>query len=115
MAGTAFLSWDKWFGRLIHAIAVAISRWLHQLRRERSLAMSAAWPQAEGTVHAINWDSSFPREEIVYFYSTDCGYHSGFFWRWFDATDAREVRVGDPITLRFDPKEHNKSVFLGFR
>jgi hypothetical protein len=115
MAGLAFLPWEQWIGRLVHAVAVAIMRKLHQLRRTRSLEMSAAWPQTDGTVHAINFDSSYPREEIVYYYSTESGYHSGFFWRWFDSLDLRAAQVGDRLMLRYDPEEHDKSVLLTFR
>jgi Protein of unknown function (DUF3592) len=103
MAGIAFLPWEEW-----------IARGLHRLQRKRSLAMSANWPQAEGTVHGVNWDGSHPREEVVYSYSTERGFYSGYFWRWFDSSDVREVRVGDAITLRYDPEEHDRSVFLSF-
>lgn len=115
MAGTAFLPWERWIGRLVHALAVVIARRLQHLRRKRSLAMSATWPQTEGTVQGINWDSSYPREEVIYSYSTESGFHSGFFWRWFDGTDAREVQIGDRIVLRYDPEENDRSVLLTFR
>ena len=111
MAGIAFLPWERWIARL----AVAIRRRLYQHQRRQSLAVSATWPQTEGTVHRINSDFSNPREEIVYYYSTESGYHSGYFWRWFDSSGARQVRVGDAIMLRYDPKEPDKSVVLGFR
>jgi hypothetical protein len=114
MAGLAFLPWEKLFGPLVHSLDVSIRRRLYLARRGRSLALSAGWSQAEGTVHSVNWDSSYPREEIVYSYSTERGYYSGYFWRWFDSSDAREVRVGDRIALRYDPAEHDKSVFLTF-
>ncbi len=114
MAGIAFLPWEEWIGRLIHSIAVAIRRRLYQQRHNRSLATSTTWPQAEGTVFQVNSDFSNPREEIVYYYSTESGYHSGFFWRWFDSSDGRQVRAGDVITLRYDPEEPDRSVAVGF-
>ena len=115
MGGLAFLPWEQWIGRLIHAVAVAIRKRMYQRRRKRSLAVSATWQQADGTVHQVNSDFSNPREEIVYYYSTQTGYHSGFFWRWFDASDVIQVRVGDLIKLRYDLADHDKSVVLSFR
>ena len=111
MAG-AFLPWEEWIARLIHTLKVIIPRRLYQQRRKRSLDISAKWPQTHGTVDKINWDSSYPREEVVYFYSTQQGYDSGFFWRWFDLSEVREVRAGDRITLRYDPDQHDRSVFV---
>lgn len=113
MAGTALLPWEQWIGRLIHAGSVAVRRRLHIQRQKRALAASATWPQAEGTVHQVNADFSNPREEIVYYYSTESGYHSGFFWRWFDSSDLVKVRVGDVIPLRYDPQDHDQSVIVG--
>jgi len=114
VAGTAFLPWEKWLARLLHPLAVAIKRWLYQVRRNRHLERSRKWAQTEGTVHGINWDSSCPREEVVYSYSTKRGYYSGSCWHWFDSSNPRQVRVGDRIALRYDPADHEKSVFLGF-
>src|SRR5580692_6516647 len=110
----AFLPWEKWLARLLHQLIVAFRRWLHQMGRHRSLARSEKWCQTEGTVHLINWDSSLPREEIAYCYTTEQGYHSGSYWRWFDRSDARQVRVGDQIKLRYNPEQHDGSVFLRF-
>lgn len=110
----AFLPWDKWISHLIHPLKVAIAKRIYQSRRERSLARSASWTRVKGTVQRINWDSSYPREEIVYVYSTESGYHSGSFWRWFDSPNLREVRVDDRITLGYDPEAHDMSVFLSF-
>ncbi|HLH07341.1 MAG TPA: hypothetical protein VKW78_08890 [Terriglobales bacterium] len=56
-----------------------------------------------GTIHQVNSDFSNPREKIVYFYPTESGYHSGFFWRWFDASDMRIARVHDATDLRYAP------------
>lgn len=111
MAG-AFLPWEEWFARLIHAIAETINRTLYQLRRKWVLARSASWPQVKGAVDRVSWDDSYPREEIAYFYSTERGYYSGFVWMWFEPSDAQEVRAGDEIILRYDPDEHGKSVFV---
>ena len=112
--GAAFLPWEQWIGRLVHVVAVAIRKRMYQRERQRSLTISATWPQAEGTVHQVISDFSNPREEIVYYYSTQSGYHSGFFWRWLDASDLTPVRAGDVIKLRYDPADHDKSVVLSF-
>lgn len=69
----AFLPWEKWLARLVHPIKVALARKIYNRRRKRHLAKSAGWPQANGTVLRLNWDSSYPREEVVYFYSTERG------------------------------------------
>ena len=110
----AFLPWEKWLARLLHTIAVALKRRVYQVRRRRYLEQSRDWPRSEGTVHSIEWDSSFPREEIVYYYRTEQGYHSGRYWHWFDSTNPRLVRAGDRIALRYDPADNDKSVFLEF-
>ena len=52
------------------------------------------------------------REEIVYSYSTERGYYSGYFWRWFDSSDPRQVRAGDRISLRYNPDQHDTSIVL---
>ena len=62
----------------------------------------------------ISWDSSFPREEIRYYYCAEGEYYSGSCWRWFDSSNAREVKVGDRIVLRYSPEDAEKSVFLKF-
>ena len=114
MAGTAFLPWEEWLARLLHPLAVAVKRWLHELRRRRCLERSQDWPQTQGTVFVINWDSSCPKEEVVYSYSTEQGYQSGSFWHWFDRSTPRQVEVGDEIVVRYDPTNHQNSVFLQF-
>ena len=114
MAGTALLPWEKWIGQLIHAIHVAFARHIHKFRWNRALAGGKGWRQTEGTVESINWDSSLPREEIVFSYSADHGFHSGYFWRWFDSKDQRRVEVGDRVSLRYDPKHEERSVFVSF-
>jgi hypothetical protein len=97
---------------LLHPLYVAIRRQLFQAERLRSLARSERWPQTDGSIFSINWDSSLPREELLYSYSSERGYYSGSHWRWFDSANAHEVRVGDRITLRYDPDNPEKSVFL---
>jgi hypothetical protein len=114
MMGAAFLPWEQWIAWLIHAVAVAVARRLHEIQRKRCLTISAHWPQAEGIVEAVNWDGSYPREEVAFSYSTERGYYSGCFWRWFEKFDMRQVRVGDPINLRYSPDHHDRSVFLDF-
>jgi hypothetical protein len=114
--GVALLPREKWIAWLVHAIRVAVGRRLHQWRWNRALAKSKGWEQAEGTVQRINWDSSLPREEIAFADSTDRGYHSRFFWRWFDSKDRRQVQVGNRVALRYDPYViPDKSVFVGFK
>src|SRR5579864_266159 len=105
----AFLPWEKWIARLLHPIAVAVRRWLYKVRRKRLLSASEGWPEVEGSVVSIGWDSSFPREEIVYSYSMAQGYYSGSHWLWFDPSNAREVRIGDRIVLRYGPQNPEKS------
>ena len=114
MAGLAFLPWEKWIARIVHALVVAFKKCVHRVHGKWSLAWSRTWPEIEGTIEAINWDSGSPREEIVYSYSTERGYYSGSYWRWFDLSNIREVRVGDRLMLRYNPREHDKSVFLKF-
>jgi hypothetical protein len=114
MAGTAFLPWEEWIARLLHPLYVAIRRWLYKVRRRRALTRAERWPQSEGTVERITWDSSLPREEIVYCYTTEQGYYSGSHWRWFDRLNARQVREGDRITVRDNPEQHENSVFSEF-
>jgi len=112
MAGLAFLPWEKWIARLVHSLLVATRRRLYLFNRQRELKQSKNWPETEGTILSINWDSSNPREEIMYSYSTKEGLQAGAYWRWFDLDNVREVRGGDHITLRYNPQQHDKSVFL---
>jgi hypothetical protein len=114
LAGTAFLPWEKWFAWLVHKFGVAIRRRFHRIQRQRSLSRSESWPQVEGTVEGINLDMSNPREEVVYSYLTPQGYRSGSFWHWFDSATPRQIRVGDRVVLRFNPSNHDESVFLQF-
>jgi hypothetical protein len=110
----AFLPWEEWLARLLYPLAVAVRRWLYRKQRERSLARSEGWPRMEGTVLLIKLDSSFPREEILYSYCTEQGYSSGSYWHWFDPSNAREVKIGDRIVLRYSREDPEKSVFLSF-
>jgi hypothetical protein len=113
VAGLAFLPWEKWLARLIHPIYVAMRRRLHQVRRKRCLAGSETWSLAEGTIQEIKWDSSLPREEVVYCYTAEGEYYSGSYWHWFDPSNVGQVRVGDRITLRYNAVQRENSVFLG--
>lgn len=115
MAGTAFLPWEKWLARLLHRLAVEIKRWMYEVGRRRCLERSQRWPQTHGTVQQVNWDSSCPREEILYSYSTEQGYQGGSFWHWFDGSNPRQVHVGDQVVVRYNPDHYQNSVFLHFR
>jgi hypothetical protein len=114
MAGTALLPWEKWLAQLLQPLYVAIRRWLHNRERRKSLTEAQAWPRARGTVASKKWDSSLPREEITYSYTTERGYYSGFHWHWFDRAEAREVKPGDEIELRYDPKNPERSILVSF-
>ena len=107
MAGLALLPWEQWLDALVNAI----KRKVYRQRWNRDLAISATWPQAEGTVYQVNSDASNRREEIVYYYSTSSGQHSGSFWHWFDS-DEPDTRAGSIIKLRYDPNDHDKSVVV---
>jgi hypothetical protein len=113
MAG-AFLPWEKWIAQLLHPFVVAARRWLWKRHRERLLAGSTGWPEAEGTVISIKWDTSFPREEILFNYRTELGYYAGSYWHWFEKSEAREIRAGDRLLLRYSREDPEKSVFLRF-
>jgi len=110
VGGLALLPWEQW----IDAAIKAIKRKMYRQRWNRDLAISATWPQAEGTVYQVNSDASNRREEIVYYYSTPSGQHSGFFWHWFDSSDEPDTRAGGIIKLRYDPDDHDKSVVVSF-
>jgi len=114
MAGTALAPWEQWLARILHPLYVAIRRWLHQRQRQRSLNESIGWLETSGTIHSIRWDSSLPREELQYSYSTGQGYYSGTHWLWFERSEPHEVKVGDRITLRYRPNDPETSVFLKF-
>jgi hypothetical protein len=62
-----------------------------------------------------NWDSSLPREELVYQYTTVQGYYSGSHWLWFERVEPHEVKTGDQIILRYKPEDPEISVFLKFK
>jgi hypothetical protein len=114
MAGTAFLPWEKWIVQLLHPLLVAVRRWVWKRQRGRLLAESGEWPEAEGTVVSIKWDSSFPREEILFNYHTALGYFAGSHWHWFEKSEAREVKAGDRLLLRYNSSDPEQSVFLKF-
>ncbi len=78
MGGLAFLPWEKWAARTLHSLAVGITRLTYKMQRRRSLSRSNGWPEVEGTVEGIQWDSSFPREEVSYSFRTDRGDFSGY-------------------------------------
>lgn len=92
---------------------VAVRRRFAQRERQRSLAESANWPEVPATVHQVNADLSNPREEIVYYYETQSGYHSGSYWRWFDLVDLVPIHAGDQVRIRHNPEDHDSSVFVG--
>ncbi len=100
----ALLPWEIWIGRLAHLV-----------RRKRSLSASAAWPEAEGVVCGIKQDVYYPRDEIIYSYSTNAGYYSGSYWRWFNRGDVRFGKPGDKIRVRYNPEKNGESVFLSFK
>jgi hypothetical protein len=112
MAGTAFLPGEEWLARLLHPLYVRVRRRQFQRARGASLAVSADWPQAQATVHQIVWDSSLPREQLLYSYSTNDGYFSGSTWRWFERMNACELRVGDSIQVRVNPDNSEESVYV---
>jgi hypothetical protein len=108
----AFLPWEKWLGRLLHTVAITIQRLLYRMRRRRLLARSSGWPETEGTVQSVQWDSSLPREEIGYSFTTRRGDQSGYHWLWFDSPNERQPHVGDKIMVRYDETKPEESVFL---
>jgi hypothetical protein len=110
----AFLPWEKWLAQLLHPLYVALKRSLYKRQRRRDLDESEGWPEAEGTIHSKKWDSSLPREELLYSYSTPEGYFSGGHWLWFERSDAREVKIGDRIVLRYRRGGPEENVFLKF-
>jgi len=114
MAGTAFLPWEKWIAQLLHPLYVAIRKWLHRKQRRQDLQESEEWPEAEGTIHSKKWDSSLPREELLYSYATKEGYYSGSHWFWFERSDAREVKVGERVVVRYRPGKPEESIFVRF-
>jgi len=115
MAGLAFLPWEDWLARLLHPLYVSLRRWMSRRERQTSLARSERWPQTEGSIHEVKWDSTLPREEVLYSYSSKEGYYSGFHWRWFDRKKAGEVRLGDRVVLRYNPGNPAESVFVEFQ
>jgi hypothetical protein len=110
--GAAFLPWEKWIAQLFHGLSIEIKRRLYKIKRRRALAKSQGWPEIDGSITAVIWDSSSPRDEILYSYNTQGNYYSGSHWRWFDLSDARELRVGDTVMLRYDEKEPEESILL---
>ncbi len=114
MAGTALLPWEQWLARLLHPLYVAIRRSLYKRQRRQELSASEGWPETEGTIHSKRWDSSLPREELLFSYSTPQGYYSGSHWMWFERSEPREVKVGDRVVLRYSLDDPEKSVFLKF-
>jgi hypothetical protein len=114
MAGTAFLPWEKWFAQILHPLYVAIKRWSYRRQWRRELDGSEGWPETEGTIHSKRWDSSLPREELLFSYITKDGYYSGSHWRWFDRSDAHEVKIGERIVLRCRPGKPDEAVFVRF-
>ena len=108
----AFLPWEKWLGRLVRVVAIAIQRFLYNVRRRQSLARSSGWIETEAIVERIECDSSLPREEIAYWFTTAGGRYTGYQWLWFESTNDRQPHVGDKILVRYDDKNPEESVFL---
>jgi hypothetical protein len=115
MALTAFLPWEKWLARLLHPLYVRVRRWLLKRQQARLLTRSANWPEAEGSIYRIVWDSSLPREQLLYSYSINGDYFSGGSWHWFERSDARQLSAGDKITVCFNPAHPEESVFVRFK
>ena len=114
MAGTAFLPWERWLAQLLRPLYVRIRKWYFERERQRLLLQSEPWPQIRGTISAVQWDSSLPREGLWYSYNPPEGYYSGFCWRWFDSTIPGHVRVGDQVLLRYDPSNPDESVIVEY-
>jgi hypothetical protein len=108
----AFLPWEKWLARLFHTLAIAIQKAAYKARRRRDLSRSAKWTEAVGTVESVVWDSSFPREEIGYSYETANGIRTGYYWTWFESPNEPQPQAGDKISLRYNPNDHEESVFV---
>jgi hypothetical protein len=115
MAGIAFLPWEKWLAQLLHPAYVRFRRWCFERKKQQWLSRSKHWPQTQGLISSIQWDSSLPREGLHYSYSSEEGYFAGFSWRWFDASIPVEVRPGDRVLLRYNPEDPDESVVLGYQ
>jgi hypothetical protein len=111
MGALAFLPWEKWAARLLHALAIAIRRLLYKMRRRRSIARSAGWPETEATVERLNWDVSLPREEVAYSYAIDRDVYAGHHWLWFDSPNDPQPHVGDKVLVRFRRDNPAESCF----
>jgi len=115
MAGIAFLPWEKWIARLLHPLYVRLRRRWLEWQRDRLLARSMSWTEVEGEIWRTVWDSSLPREQLLYSYSIGGDYFSGGSWRWFDRSSACELRAGDRIVLRYNPAHPEESIFVRFK
>ena len=115
MAGTALLPWEEWLAKLLHPLHVALRRKIFKRQREKELSNSNSWPKVEGVIHRIEFDSSLPREGLLYAYECKDGYYSGLYWRWFELDKPRAVKIGDRIILRYNPDKLEDSVFLDFQ
>jgi len=114
MGGLALLPWEKWAARLLHSIAVAIMRQTSRLRRWWALSHSDGWPEVEGTVEQISWDSSWPRDEIAYSYCAQGTSYSGYYYAWFSdrSPNVRQLQGGDKVLVRHKPDDPGKSVLV---
>jgi hypothetical protein len=115
MALTTFLPWEKWLARLLRPLYVSVRRLWLERQRDRLLARSTSWPEAEGSIYHVVWDSSLPREQLLYSYSTNGDYFSGGSWHWFERSDARQLSAGDKIAVRYNPAHPEESVFVRFK
>jgi hypothetical protein len=112
MGGLAFLPWEKWLARAFHRFATEITKLSYKIRRRRTLIRSKAWPETEGIVESIQWDSSFPRQEISYSFTTDQGSYSGYDWVWFESPNDPQFHIGDKVVIRYVQDGPAESVLL---
>jgi hypothetical protein len=115
VAGTALLPWEEWLAKLLHPLYVVLRWKLSERRRKKDLSKSKTWPNLDGVIHQIEFDSSLPSEGLRYAYECEKGYYSGPHWRWFERDKPRAVKIGDRIILRYSPEKPEDSVFVDFQ
>jgi hypothetical protein len=112
MGGLAFLPWEKWAARALHSVAIIATRFIYRMQRRHNLSRSKGWPEIEGIVESIQWDSSFPREEVSYSFRTNEGDFSGYNWVWFESPNDPQFHVGDKVVIRYAQRDPAESVLL---